>query len=39
MAACQEWDKQDFNFQRHIFGKSFQLQQALKQCLFQNEMN
>jgi hypothetical protein len=22
MALCQEWDKQDFNFQRHIFGKS-----------------
>jgi hypothetical protein len=22
MAVCQEWDKQDFNFQKHIFGKS-----------------
>jgi hypothetical protein len=23
MAVCQEWDKQDFNFQKHIFAKSF----------------
>jgi hypothetical protein len=22
MAVFQEWDKQDFNFQKHIFGKS-----------------
>ena len=22
MAVHQEWDKQDFNFQKHIFGKS-----------------
>jgi hypothetical protein len=22
MAVCQEWDKQDFNFQKQIFGKS-----------------
>jgi hypothetical protein len=22
MAVCQEWDKQDFNFLKHIFGKS-----------------
>jgi hypothetical protein len=21
MAVCQQWDKQDFNFQKHIFGK------------------
>ena len=29
MADClQEWDKQDFNFKSHIFGKSFHLQQA-----------
>jgi hypothetical protein len=31
MAVRQEWDKQDFNFQKHIFGKSF----ALKQILFE----
>ena len=23
MAVCQGWDKQDFNFQTQIFGKSF----------------
>jgi hypothetical protein len=23
MAVCLEWDKQVFNFQKHIFGKSF----------------
>jgi hypothetical protein len=23
MAVCQEWDKQDFNLQKHIVGKSF----------------
>jgi hypothetical protein len=23
MAVWQEWDKYDFNFQKHIFGKSF----------------
>jgi hypothetical protein len=23
MAVCQEWDKQDFNFQKHGFGNSF----------------
>ena len=29
IADClQEWDKQDFNFKRHIFGKSFHIQQA-----------
>jgi hypothetical protein len=29
MAVClQEWDKQDFNFKRHIFGKSFHIQKA-----------
>jgi hypothetical protein len=22
MAVCQEWEKQDLNFQRHVFGKS-----------------
>jgi hypothetical protein len=22
MAVCQEWDKQDFNFQKRIFRKS-----------------
>jgi hypothetical protein len=22
MAVCQEWDKQDFNFQKHILGIS-----------------
>jgi hypothetical protein len=22
MTVCQEWDKQDFNFQKHIFGKT-----------------
>jgi hypothetical protein len=33
--ACQEWNKQDFNFQRHIFGKSFHIQRALKQFLFE----
>ena len=22
VAVCQEWDKQDFNFQKHLFGKS-----------------
>jgi hypothetical protein len=22
IAVCQEWDKPDFNFQKHIFGKS-----------------
>jgi hypothetical protein len=31
MAVCQEWDKQDFNFQKHIFGKSSFTQSALKQ--------
>jgi hypothetical protein len=34
MAVCQEWDKQDFNFQRHKFGKSFHIR-ALKQFLFE----
>jgi hypothetical protein len=29
MADClQEWDEQDFNIKRHIFGKSFHTQQA-----------
>jgi hypothetical protein len=23
IAVCQEWDKQDFNFEKHIFRKSF----------------
>jgi hypothetical protein len=27
MADCQEWDEQDFNFQRQIFGKSFYVQE------------
>jgi hypothetical protein len=27
MTDCQEWDKQDFNFQRQIFGKSFYVQE------------
>jgi hypothetical protein len=22
IAVCQEWDKQDFIFQKHLFGKS-----------------
>jgi hypothetical protein len=22
MSVCQEWDEQDFNFQKQIFGKS-----------------
>ena len=35
MAVCQEWDKQDFNFQKHIFGKSRFTQCALKQFLFE----
>jgi hypothetical protein len=34
MAVCQEWDKQDFDFQKHIFGKSRFTQWALKQFLF-----
>ena len=35
MAVCQEWDKQDFNSQKHIFGKSRFKQWALKQFLFE----
>jgi hypothetical protein len=35
MAACQEWDKQDFNFQRYIFGKLLHIQRVLKQFLFE----
>jgi hypothetical protein len=35
MAVCQEWDKQDFNFQKHIFGKSPFTQWALKHFLFE----
>jgi hypothetical protein len=27
MTDCQEWDKQEFNFQRQIFGKSFHIQE------------
>ena len=34
-AVCQEWDKQDFNFQKHIFRKSRFTQWALKQFLFE----
>jgi hypothetical protein len=34
MAVCQEWDKQDFNFQMHIlFGKLRFTQRDLKQFL------
>jgi hypothetical protein len=36
MAVCQEWDKQDFNFQKHIFGKSRFTQRALNQFLFED---
>jgi hypothetical protein len=25
MAVWPKWNKQDFNFQKHIFGKSFQI--------------
>jgi hypothetical protein len=35
MAACQEWDEQDFNFQRYIFGKLLHIQGVLKQFLFE----
>jgi hypothetical protein len=35
MAVCQEWDKQDFNFQKHLFGKSPFTQWALKQLMFE----
>jgi hypothetical protein len=35
MAVCQEWDKQDFNFHKHIFGKSRFTHSALKQFLFE----
>jgi hypothetical protein len=35
MAVCQEWDKQDFNFPKHIFGKSRFPQWALKQFMFE----
>jgi hypothetical protein len=31
MAVCQEGDKQDFNFQKHIFGRTRFIQWALKQ--------
>jgi hypothetical protein len=35
MAVCQEWDKQDQNFQKHVFRKSNFTKQALKQFLFE----
>jgi 6-pyruvoyl-tetrahydropterin synthase len=35
MDVCQEWDKQYFNFQKHIFGKSPFTQCALKHFLFE----
>jgi hypothetical protein len=43
MAVFQEWDKhtgdinlkQDFNFQKHLFGKSRFIQRALRQFLFE----
>jgi hypothetical protein len=35
MAIYQEWDKQDFNLQKHIFGKSRFTQWALKHILFE----
>jgi hypothetical protein len=35
MAVCQEWDKQDFIFQKHLFGKSRFTQWALKKFLFE----
>jgi hypothetical protein len=35
MAVCQEWVKQDFNFQKQKFGKSRFTQSALKQFLFE----
>jgi hypothetical protein len=40
MADClQEPNKQDFNFKRHIFGKSFHLQQAWSNFVWRNEKN
>jgi hypothetical protein len=35
MAVCPVWNKQDFNCQKHIFGKSRFTQWALKQFLFE----
>ena len=35
IAVCQELDKQDFNFQKHILKKSRFTQWALKQLLFE----
>jgi hypothetical protein len=35
MTARQELDKRDFNFQRHMRGKSFHIQPALKEFLFE----
>jgi hypothetical protein len=38
MADClQEWDKQDFNFKRHIFGKSL-IYKKLEEAILFEEM-
>jgi hypothetical protein len=39
MAVCQELDKQDFNFQKHIFGKSFHTMSSEAIFVGRNEKN
>jgi hypothetical protein len=39
MTVCQEWDKQYFNFQKHIFGKLFHTRSFKTILLLRNMKN